>query len=65
MEDDTNLDEAVDEIVAQAQNLHGWKQTIREDITAKGENADQVRIIVAHKAGDTYTATEIQGYPTD
>lgn len=65
MDDDTNLDQAVDEVVNQAQNLDRWKQAILEDIRARGEDPDEVRIIVGHKVGDTYTATEIQGYPTN
>lgn len=63
MDDDTNLDAAVSEVVEQAQNLDRWKQAILQNIRDEGGDPDQVRIIVAHKVGDEYTATEIQGYP--
>lgn len=65
MDDNTDWDQAVDEVVGQAQKLDGLKQRIRADMQANGEDPDEVRIIIGHKIGDTYTATEIQGYPTD
>lgn len=65
MDENTDWDQAVDEVVGQAQRLNDWKQRIRENIRAEGEDPDEVRIIVGYKVGDTYTATEIQGYPTD
>jgi hypothetical protein len=65
MDDDTNPDQDVDEADAQAQQLEKKRQRIREQIRDEGKDPDQVRIIIGHKVGDTYTATEIQGYPTD
>ncbi|MFC9497670.1 hypothetical protein [Streptomyces sp. NPDC056982] len=61
MDDDTNTDQTADE--ADAQELEKKRQRIREQIRAEGGDPDEVRIIVGHKVGDTYTATEIQGYP--
>lgn len=63
MDEDTNWDQAVDEVVQEAQKLDGWKQMILEELRSRGENTDGVRIIVGHKVGDEWTATEVQGYP--
>ena len=63
MDENTHFDQAVDEVVQQAQKLDRWKQMMLEDMRNRGEDTDGVRIIVSHKVGDTYTATEIQGYP--
>jgi hypothetical protein len=65
VDEDTNFDQAVDEVVEQAQNLDRWKQHIQQHLRDQGEDPDDVRIIISHKIGDEWTATEIQGYPTD
>jgi hypothetical protein len=50
----------VDGIVHQAQTLDSFKRRIVEDLRARGESTDDVRIIVGHRtdSGD-YTATEV------
>ena len=63
MDENTDWDQAVDEVVRQAQELDRWKQHILQDMRNRGENPGEVRIIIGHKAGDEWTATEVQGYP--
>ncbi|MFE1451904.1 hypothetical protein [Streptomyces olivaceoviridis] len=63
MDEEPDFEQAVDEVVETAQNLDRWKQRMREEIRSRGANPDEVRIIVGHKVGDDWTATEIQGYP--
>ncbi|MFD8777496.1 hypothetical protein [Streptomyces sp. NPDC059916] len=63
MDDDTNPDQDVDEADAQELDLEKVRQRIRAEIQAEGGDPDEVRIIVGHKVGDTYMATELQGYP--
>lgn len=63
MDDDTDFDQAVDDAVQQAQKLDQWKQTILQEMRDRGEDTDGVRIIVGHRVGGEWTATEIQGYP--
>lgn len=63
MDENTDFDQAFDEVVQEAQKLDRWKQRILKDMHARGEDPGEVRIIVSHKVGDEWTATEIQGYP--
>lgn len=63
MDEEPDFNQAVDEVVETAQNLDRWKQAILRDMQDRGEDPDDVRIIVGHKVGDEWTATEIQGYP--
>ncbi|MFI8792595.1 hypothetical protein [Streptomyces sp. NPDC055105] len=63
MDDDTNPDQTDDENDAHEMDLEKARQRIRAQIRAEGGDPDEVRIIVGHKVGDTYMATEIQGYP--
>lgn len=52
--------EDIEQIVQQAQHLDQWKQLLLADLRARGEDPDDVRIIVSHRtpSGD-YTATEV------
>ncbi|MEU6602411.1 hypothetical protein [Streptomyces flaveolus] len=63
MDNNPDFEQAVDEVIETAQTLDRWKQRMREEIRSRDEDPDEVRIIVGHKVGDEWTATEIQGYP--
>jgi hypothetical protein len=50
----------VDGIVGQAQKLDGLKQRVLEEMRARGEAADDVRVIVGGLTDSgAYTATEV------
>lgn len=50
----------VEQIVQQAQQLDRWKQAIVEDLRARGQDPDEVRVIVGYPVGDgTYRADEL------